>query len=225
VAAQAAIAKVLVPLPHAASVLSAYGAATSDVVHVVQRWRVLKLPVPGATVEEIFAALESEASEKFADQGIETADITLERSARMRFSMQIHDVEVPVPAGRLDDGAVQRIDQRFEEVHDQLFGRGSGDRTGGIDFTAFQVRATAKTGRADLTSDERLEASRRSRAVYWPELRDFRDTPVYDEVPSAAVEGPALIELPDTVIAIRPGQRGEPDRGGNYVIDLSRGAR
>lgn len=225
VAAQAAIARVLVPLPHAASVLSAYGAATSDVVHVVQRWRVLELPVPGATVEEIFAALESEAAEKFARQGIDTAGVTLERSVRMRFAMQIHDVEVPVPAGRVDDGAVERIDQRFEEVHDQLFGRGSGDRTGGIDFTAFQVRATATTGRADLISDERRESSPGSRAVYWSELRDFRDTPVYEELPSTAIEGPALIELPDTVIVVRPGQRGQPDRAGNYVIDVRGGTK
>jgi N-methylhydantoinase A len=222
VAAQAAIAKVLVPLPHAASVLSAYGAATSDVVHVVQRWRVLKLPVPGATVEEIFAALESEASDKFTSQGIDTAEVTLERSVRMRFSMQIHDVEVTVPMGRVDDGAVESIDRRFEEVHEQLFGRGSGDRGGGIDFTAFQVRATAKTGRVELASDERHESARRSRPVYWSELRDFRDTPVYEQVPSRPLRGPALIELPDTVIVIRPGQRGEPDRGGNYAIDLKR---
>jgi hypothetical protein len=56
-------------------------------------------------------------------------------------------------------------------------------------------------------------------------LRDLRDTPVYEAVPSTALDGPALIELPDTVIAIRPGQRGEPDRTGNYVIDLTRDAR
>ena len=224
VAAQASIAKVLVPLPHAASVLSAYGAATSDVVHVVQRWRVLELPVPGANVEEIFAALESEASDKFASQGIDTANVTLERSVRMRFSMQIHDVEVTVPAGRVDDGAVESIDRRFEEVHEQLFGRGSGDRSGGIDFTAFQVRATAKTGRADLAPDERAQSVRRSRPVYWSELRDLRDTPVYEEIPPAPIAGPALIELPDTVIVIRPGQRGQPDPTGNYVIDLRKDA-
>jgi N-methylhydantoinase A len=220
VAAQAAISRVVVPLPHAASVLSAYGAATSDVVHVVQRWRVLKLPVPGASVEEIFAAMESEAHGKFASQGIDVAGVTLERSVRMRFSMQIHDVEVPVPAGRIDDGAVDLIDQRFEEVHNQLFGRGSGDRSGGIDFTAFQVRATAQTRRPELASEERGEPARRSRPVYWAELGDFRDTPIYEEVPPASIDGPALIELPDTVIVIRPGQRGQPDMAGNYIIDL-----
>jgi N-methylhydantoinase A/oxoprolinase/acetone carboxylase beta subunit len=201
-------------------VLSAYGAATSDVVHVVQRWRVLRLPLPGATVEEVFAALESEAHDKFVSQGIDTAAVVVERSVRMRFSMQIHDVEVTVAAGRIDDGAVELIDQRFEEVHEQLFGRGSGDRTGGIDFTAFQVRATAKTGKAALTSVQRREAARRYRPVYWSELRDFRDTPVYEEVPAAAIEGPALIELPDTVIVVRPGHRGEPDAAGNYLLDL-----
>jgi N-methylhydantoinase A len=205
--------------------LSAYGAATSDVVHVVQRWQVLKLPVPGATVEEVFGALERATYEKFAGQGIPTAGVTLERAVRMRFSMQIHDVEVPVPAGRIDDDAVTRIDRRFEEVHDQLFGRGSGDRTGGIDFTAFQVRATAKTGRPELTPDTRREPARQSRAVYWSEVRDFVETPVYDEVRSEPIDGPALIELPDTVIVIRPGQRGGPDAGGNYVIDLDGHAR
>jgi N-methylhydantoinase A len=220
VAAQAAISRVVVPLPHAASVLSAYGAATSDVVHVVQRWRVVKLPVPGVSVEEIFAALESEAHDKFASQGIDASGVALERSVRMRFSMQIHDVEVPVPAGRIDDGAVELIDRRFEEVHEQLFGRGSGDRSGGIDFTAFQVRATAKTGRAELTSDERREPAGRSRPVYWSELRDLSDTPIYEEVPAGSIAGPALIELPDTVIVIRPGQRGEGDATGNYLIDL-----
>jgi N-methylhydantoinase A len=220
VAAQAAISRVVVPLPHAASVLSAYGAATSDVVHVVQRWRVVRLPVPGASVEEIFAALESEAHDKFATQGIDAAGVALERSVRMRFSMQIHDVEVTVPAGEIDDGAVELIDRRFEEVHEQLFGRGSGDRSGGIDFTAFQVRATAKTGRAELTSDERREPAGRSRPVYWSELRENRDTPIYQEVPAGSIDGPALIELPDTVIVIRPGQRGEPDAVGNYLIDL-----
>ena len=201
-----------------------YGAATSDVVHVVQRWRVLGLPVPGATVEEIFAALESEAHGKFASQGIDSDGVALERSVRMRFSMQIHDVEVPVPAGRIDDGAVELIDRRFEEVHDQLFGRGSGDRSGGIDFTAFQVRATAKTGRAELVSDGRGELARRSRRVYWSELREDCDPPIYAEVPAGSIDGPALIELPDTVIVIRPGQRGEPDAAGNYLIDLQVGA-
>jgi N-methylhydantoinase A len=139
----------------------------------------------------------------------------------MRFSMQIHDVEVPVPGGHIDDAAVQQIDRRFEDVHEQLFGRGSGDRTGGIDFTAFQVRATARTGKSDLTTDGWSEPGRRSRSVYWSELRDFLDTPVYDEVPVAAIAGPALIELPDTVIVIRPGQRGAPDGAGNYVVDLT----
>jgi N-methylhydantoinase A len=71
----------------------------------------------------------------------------------------------------------------------------------------------------------RAEPSRRSRAVYWSELRDFVDTPVYDEVPPAMLDGPALIELPDTVIVVRPGQRGAPDPGGNYIIELGKVAR
>ena len=71
------------------------------------------------------------------------------------------------PADQIDDDAVQRIDRRFEEVHEQLFGRGSGDRTGGIDFTAFQVRATAKTGqgRADLRRASVNQPATRARST------------------------------------------------------------
>ena len=45
-------------------------------------------------------------------------------------------------------------------------------------------------------------------------------TPTYEAVPAQTVEGPALIELADTVIAIRPGQSGRPDGAGNYVLTL-----
>jgi N-methylhydantoinase A len=220
VAAQASISTVVIPLPRAASVLSAYGAATSDVSHIVQRWGVVKLPVSADELKAIFSELDAEAHRKFEGQGIDTATVTLERSARMRFSMQIHDVEVPLPSEPIDHLGAASISDRFEEIHEQLFGRGSGDRSGGIDFTAFQVRATARSGRTGPDVDPWSQPSMSTRAVFWSETRRTTDTPVYDGIPAGALVGPALIELPDTVIAIRPHQRGELDEFGNYIIRL-----
>ena len=220
VAAQAGISTLVVPVPRAASVLSAFGAASSDVVHVLQRWSVKQLPVAGAELEGIFRALEGEANRKFEAQGISLDGVVLERSVRMRFSMQIHDVEVKVSPGAIDDERVAEVEADFEEVHEQLFGRGSGDRSGGIDFTAFQVRATARTTKPELALDEPRGDAHDARDVYWAELNDRVETPVYHHVPSSPLTGPALIELPDTVIVVRPGQRGKPDAAGNYVVDL-----
>jgi N-methylhydantoinase A/oxoprolinase/acetone carboxylase beta subunit len=59
--------------------------------------------------------------------------------------------------------------------------------------------------------------------VYWIESRDHVDTAVYDGValPSEAVLiGPAIIEFPNTVVAVRPGQRAIADSDGSLVIDL-----
>ena len=148
-------------------------------------------------------------------------DVSLVRSVRMRYSMQIHDVEVPVAAGAIDDAAVAALDTDFERIHDELFGKGSGFRAGGVDFTAFQVRATAHTTKPPLAGATHDRAARQSsRSIYWPELREAVETPTFDAVPADAVSGPALIELPDTVIVIRPGQSGRPDAHGNYVITL-----
>jgi N-methylhydantoinase A len=220
VASQAGIRKLIVPLPRAASVWSAFGAATSDVAHIFQRWTVLNLPVAGATVEEIFQALEQDAAEKLGAQGVDQEDVSLVRSVRMRYAMQIHDVEVPVAAGAVDDTRVTGMDTDFERIHDDLFGKGSGFRAGGVDFTAFQVRATANTTKPQALTRPAERADGSSRQIYWQELGDSVDTPTFDAVPAGDLPGPALIELPDTVIVVRPGQSGSPDDFGNYVITM-----
>jgi N-methylhydantoinase A len=220
VAEQAGIRTLIVPLPRAASVWWAFGAATSDVAHIFQRWAVLNLPVSGADVESIFRELEELARTTLHSQGVPLDNVSLVRSVRMRYSMQIHDVEVPVSPGTIDDAVVEELDAAFERIHDELFGKGSGFRAGGVDFTAFQVRATAHTTKPSLAATTHDEPSESSRPIYWPELREALETTTFDAVPGDAVRGPALIELPDTVIVIRPGQSGRPDAHGNYIVTL-----
>jgi N-methylhydantoinase A len=224
VAAQAGIQRMIVPLPRAASVWSAFGAATSDVAHVLQRWAVLQLPVPGAEIEAIFAELEDTARQKLAAHGGALEDLTLARSVRMRYAMQIHDVEVPVAPGAIDDARVAQLDADFDRIHDELFGKGAGFRAAGVQFTGFQVRATARTPKPDVHAGADGGQERTTRSIYWPELRDHAETPVFFSAPSERLAGPALIEMPDTVIVVRPGQSGVPDDAGNYVVNLNGGA-
>lgn len=219
VAAQAGIDRVLVPLPRCASVWSAFGAATSDITHVYQTWRVVRLPVAGHVVQEVLRELEQRAWQALQEQEVALDDVSIVRSVRMRYAMQIHDVEVPVEAGPIDDERIVALDADFERIHEQLFGRDSGHRAGGVVFTAFQVRATARVRTpgpaAELPAHDQLPKSRR---IYWPELGAHVDTPVLAAPPQAALHGPALIELADTVIAVRRGQVGRLDEYGNYVI-------
>jgi N-methylhydantoinase A/oxoprolinase/acetone carboxylase beta subunit len=66
-------------------------------------------------------------------------------------------------------------------------------------------------------------ATRTSRRVYWQELGGLADTPVLrlgegrlDE----DLEGPLLLELPDTVVVLRPGQRARYSELGSLVIEV-----
>ena len=152
-------------------------------------------------------------------------DIELRRSVRMKFAMQVHDVEVPVRAGDLNDVDVKQIDQEFDEIYENLFGKGSGYRQGGVQISGFQVRVSAATPKPDFavkTPDSAGSVST-SRDVYWAELRETVDTPVTrltNQVLPGSIQGPHLLELPDTVIVIRPGQQGQFDEAGNFIIDV-----
>jgi N-methylhydantoinase A/oxoprolinase/acetone carboxylase beta subunit len=64
---------------------------------------------------------------------------------------------------------------------------------------------------------------RGERPVYWRELGARGATPVYwgaELAPGAKLPGPALVESPNTTIAIRPGQSLEIDRFGSAVLEL-----
>jgi N-methylhydantoinase A/oxoprolinase/acetone carboxylase beta subunit len=62
--------------------------------------------------------------------------------------------------------------------------------------------------------------------VYWRELGDRVDTAVFEGmvlVPSTTIEGPALLEYPNTVVAVRPGQRAVVDEDGSLTVHLEEG--
>ena len=116
------------------------------------------------------------------------------------------------------------IDREFERIHDERFGQDSGFRQGGVQLTGFQVHAVAATTKPDLDTEEPEEATAPdSREVYWSELGEAVATPIHRmEVPQVGggIHGPALVELPESVIVIRPGQSGAWDDLGNFVVEM-----
>ena len=226
VAAEAGIGKVIVPLPEVAALWSALGAVASDVSHVYQDTSEFLLPASGADVTAVFNKLEAKAMATLEEEGFGDGDIELRRSVRMKFAMQVHTVEVPVGSGDLDDLAVKQIDQDFDEIYENLFGQGSGYRQGGVQISGFQIRVTSATPKPEFATKAKSDAGveRTSRSVYWSELRETVDTPVVrltDQVLAESLAGPHLVELPDTVIVIRPGQSGEFDDAGNFIINIA----
>jgi N-methylhydantoinase A len=223
VAQEAGMRSMIVPLPRLAAVWSAFGASASDVTHVYQQSLLLELPVATARLLAPFAALEARAREQLAAEGFALSQTSLRRTVRMKYAMQVHDVEVAVPDAAGED-AGERLVRDFERQYERLYGEGSGYREGGIQVTSYQVRAVGATTKPGQGGAARgrppVEAERR---VYWHELGRFEATRVLrgsGEMAIGAVTGPVLVELPDTVVVVRPGQTLRQDAQGNLLLDI-----
>ena len=74
----------------------------------------------------------------------------------------------------------------------------------------------------EVTREARAQPASQ-RGVYWHEPAARIDTPIYDGrtlTPGAFLEGPGVVEYPNTTIAVRPGQHLCSDAFGNLVLDL-----
>src|SRR5262249_22682016 len=95
-------------------------------------------------------------------------------------------------------------------LYETLHGEGSGHPDGGIAITSLIVRARGLTEPLTLAAPApTADPQWSTRPVYWYEQGAFVDTPLLrlrEGGPGERLEGPLLIELPDTVVVVRPGQ-------------------
>ncbi|MCL6650143.1 MAG: hypothetical protein K6U89_17670, partial [Chloroflexi bacterium] len=100
---------VVVPLGSVASTWSALGIQSADLLHVYEKAELLIAPFDHQRLNDIFAELEAKGRAQLREDGIAEDAMRVYRSADMKFRMQIHRVEVPVPGGLLT--AQERYDR------------------------------------------------------------------------------------------------------------------
>jgi N-methylhydantoinase A len=141
--------------------------------------------------------------------------------------MQTHELSIAVPAGELDETIPAQLIEVFEREYEKLFGRGSGFREAGIEMVTFRVHAYGELPKPDPQRHEvrpHVPEPDSERPVYWAEQARRVPTPVYRGeimVPGAHFDGPAIVELPTTTVAVHPGQHLAVDEFGNFVITES----
>ena len=211
IAAELEIREVIVPLGDMASVFSAVGTVSTDVTHVYEAPVRLGEPLELGQLRDSIAELERRAIAQLTDEGFDEA-IDLRSFASMKYAAQVYDLETEV---RHDDDADTLI-SRFENAYAQQFGPDSGYRAAGIEIVRVRLYARGRLPRPGLrgSAAERdgVPASTgeaRHRSVFWRETREFVETPVYEETSVAGrdvrIDGPAVVDLPDTTLVVRPG--------------------
>lgn len=221
------VKSLVVPLSDLASVWSAYGIALSELTRTFQAPIYLRTPFEGSELAAVYAKLEAEAR-AYAERVLPTgAPFELTRKAEMKFAMQYYSVELEVPGGDFDSAGVDKLVDTFERTYERRYGKGSGYSAAGISVTTLGV--TMRSPRPPVVArhkdgDPSRELVHTERSVYWTEPGEFTSTPVFEGPslqPGDEFSGPALVEFPDTSIAIRPDHCAHMDTFRNIIIDIS----
>lgn len=217
------VSKAVIPLGNGASTLSAYGIATSDVALQLDRACDFSLPVAMDALHAALAELDRGAEDEARAVGLDPATLAVERSCLLRYRGQFfQSLSLPLPDPS-DASFNTKLREAFEREYARLYGKGALVLLQDVELFALRTRLSRALDTA-VSADrtERSAASpQESRKVFWPTHMDWIETPVWDGTQLRGhdrLEGPAIVELPHTSVALAPGQSLEVDALGNYVV-------
>jgi N-methylhydantoinase A len=224
-AAEVGVCEVLIPLGNGASTLSAYGIAAGDVTRFTEVETSLRAPFDDEALSREIAGAVSRARQSIAAAGLAEEPV-VDAWALMRYQEQLmHSLEVPIdPAAASAD----RLTTLFTEEYARRYGRSAASAFQAAEVFALRVRARvpASAGPVTGTAAPGQGGAGTRAAVFWPDAGRRLDTAVYDggRLDGAAVDGPALIELSHTTIAVPSGASLRTE-GGHFRLDLKGAAR
>ena len=221
------VKKVIVPQRKAASTWCAFGAAAADVLHIFEHTEIMQTPMDASRINSIFSALEKRAKQIMSEEGIQESRQRFEFSLDVRHKGQINEVEVLLPATRLERDFEPSLRKSFVKRYEQLYGRGSALAGAILEIVVCRLRARALTPQPKLAVSKKAsraipkQALRKPREIYWPDLKKRRRTVVYDGerlVSGNSVTGPAIVETSDTTVVVPPKAKLKLDRLGNFEL-------
>lgn len=225
-AADLGVADVLIP--QTASVFSAFGAATSEIlVRIEEEAGNLQ---PERDFEELttrLKALRASAFEVLGGSEADHAGCHVSAKAGIRFQRQVHEYVVGLATEVFDPVSARALDQQFRRDYEQVVGKGSAYLGAGIEVVSLCVEV-----RVPL-SEPGTEAVGAEVVATHPPVTGERDAwidgawracPVHDGQflrHGVEVDGPAFVELPTTTVVVYPGQRLTATSDGDMLLRLS----
>ena len=177
-------------------------------------------------VNSLYEAMEFRASELLSEAGVAEEDITMVRSADMRYVGQGFEIVVPVPDGKLGPDQREWLASTFNQTYESLFGRSLTEVpveaiTWRLSASEPAPRPVIRFGSADGTHYP--DGVKGERPVFIAEEGRFVDCTVLDRYslkPGAAVSGPAIVEERESTVFIGPDATFSIDGHRNLVMTL-----
>ena len=165
----------------------------------------------------LFGELEQEATAALEDP---SADSEVERFLELRYAGQEHTLEIPLPAGPIDDAALGRLRGDFDRRSQEAYAFSLPSE---VEVVAARVGVTAPFGRVEWP-----QAPTRAAHPFAPRQVDFDQhggVCTAQVVDRGALEigedlaGPCIVEELASTTLVLPGQRVRRDDLGNLLID------
>jgi len=216
-----------VVIPASASVHSAVGLLTTDVVYEESENIELSTPFDHERVYTVAGDLEDQIYDKLYSDGFDTNDMSIDLFAGLRYQRQVHEVQTPL---KFSDSPTRQnmtdLIDRFERQYEKRYGTGSKFRRGEIEMTEIRARGAGEFSNIDMNTQKKTKkdtnATVAERSIYFG-TEDPITTPIYDyqAIPGDTdLSGPCIIASPITTAVVRPTDIAVVDQSGNIKIKI-----
>ena len=218
-------ARIVIPEPGA--VLSAFGALSSDLSReFVTSFITTTDDFDFAGVNKVLDDLQKRCHEFIEETHSDPQRARIEVSAEMRYPSEVWELEVPIEMTRFEtEGDLERMRDDFTRTRMEVFN--TSDPNAPIVAVAWRAKVScplrdASPGRP-VTTDARTDR-RETRSVYFNETGFVETTVRYFETlaPGETIEGPAIVESPQTTVVLDPGAAVERTQSGSLLITPDR---
>ncbi len=214
------IPKVLVP--PTAGVLSALGLLLAEVGHETSQGIVRPLrSLPVAELAELLARLRERAGEELVGHGGPEEGLRFATVAALRYAGQAHELDIPVPQGRVGPQWVTELEEVFHKAHEQRYGHAAPGEE--IELVAVRVRASVPALPVDIRPSFSSAPELPATGAAWFD----RTGPVAarlvhraDLGPGTRITGPAIVLGPDATTLLPPGSEGAVDEHGALIVEV-----
>lgn len=214
-------------IPLFPGLFSALGLLLADFRHDYLRSVALALSeIDPAAIVQLYREMEEGARDELRREGVSEAAVQFERWVDLRYGYQIAELTLPLPSDATAAGLGATLARLFTEAHQREFGYSRADP---IELVSVRLRATAPATRvrfADLVRSH-LDGRRRAptpsaRQAYFGPRYGLLATPIHrrEEI-TTPIQGPLIVEEPDTTVVVPPRWQIHRDGLGSLVLTAS----
>lgn len=223
-----AIGSSTVLFPEFASVLSAFGAAVSDIRREHIRSLGIPASAPASEILETLRSLRGQVLEDLAADGVLEDDRSVTFEADLRFRRQRWELTIPLDYAAEQSGVLDEVVERFKIEYARRYGPAALVAGMPIELTSLRAIGLGRTVKAALNrhisgKGPAAERSERWRMVRLDRHGEATKVAVFDAQDLAngrEIVGPALVDASDTTIWIPPNSKARLDERNTLVLEI-----